>query len=466
MNPKSFHKMSYIEQLDNLLDRCISIKPTNDLCTKLQLIELTYGIHEAAQTFTDQFQQVVARPTMDLLSRENYDDCRQRIDDCISSFTLPAFHDSNSKEFCGQMVDWFVPDRNDGTSLERAEKMGYIVTTLMSKEFSQAEEWTGIMKKALHELDESIEKVADLADKQWTKSQYELLMEDLETKYGSVNCANGKNATKAYNKWKRRTIGEHDEYPDLLSALVKELLTSGAIIVDESHSGLSYRNKKSELSHYIAIEDITDDLLKSFATLCKISGHKDGRFQFKSHTLGKYFFQYRGSLSADTLKSFFRFKRMCQLAYADMDKANATAEEQSPNKTDPAKEESGSRRQFTSEEVQKSGIVKYADMVLDLLDKKKTLEPRIYWYCIYHVLCEKGWVKKNITAFCAGMKDLFGVQLDRSAMNAEKKTYENLRVEDWCEAEERLKRKKAFGLQFKAELEACLDRKLKAALNG
>ncbi len=460
--------MGEIESVDCLLQRCYCIKGQNEFLTKMHVMELMGQIHRMVEMFKFQIEQLVVRPIMNISTRKYYDDCRRRIADCISCITIQPTHTATLDGNKQSVADWFTFNWEDETGQERAGHMKLVVDTLLSDRFNSVQSWACAVKKALGELLTCVERIANLVDTQWTKQQYELLMDDLEMNYANALSPNGESAQDFYDRWKRSVYEEQDEYPDLISTLVKMLLKTGFIIVDDCHSGYSYKKKKEELSFYVACEETTVEWQKKFAMLCKIAGHKDQRFLFRKSTLGRYVFQHRSLLTDDDLKVFFFFKQVCLLAYADMDMANNTvaANTTEPLKTPDAEKGNQASRQFTSEEVLKSGIVKYADMVLELLEKKRTLEPRIYWYCIYHVLCEKGWIKKNITAFCTGMKELFGVGLDRSAMNAEKKTYEKFRVEEWNEAEERLKRKKAFALQFRAELESCLDRKLKAALNG
>ncbi len=114
---------------------------------------------------------------------------------------------------------------------------------------------------------------------------------------------------------------------------------------------------------------------------------------------------------------------------------------------------------FSDEEVQRSGIAPvHACPVLAIMDRMKEGAPKVYWFGFYCVLLEKGWIKENITDFCYKMNALFGIGLDRSALNKEK-TDITTDVRKWPETGSCATEKKNFALRFMTYVDFYLDYK-------
>ena len=114
---------------------------------------------------------------------------------------------------------------------------------------------------------------------------------------------------------------------------------------------------------------------------------------------------------------------------------------------------------FNDEEVRASGIaLVHARPVLAIMDRMKEDAPKIYWFGFYCVLLEKGWIKENITDFCYRMNALFGIGLDRSALNKEK-TDIKTDIREWPETGSCATEKKNFALRFMAYVDFYLDYK-------
>ena len=114
---------------------------------------------------------------------------------------------------------------------------------------------------------------------------------------------------------------------------------------------------------------------------------------------------------------------------------------------------------FSKEEQKQSGIKKHADIVLAVMDSMKTGIPKAYWFCFYCVLLEKGWIRKNVSAFCTNMNALFGVDLESRGFNKAISMH-GLDIKTWSEEDKRLKQKKGFGLKFRTELESVINQRM------
>ena len=313
-----------IETINSLVEKYCNVSGLNEVSCRMQNMGLLADVLSVNEVLKSQIALLAERPVMSVSSRERYDDCRRRIAYCINDSVRKKSSLPDPANFGSRLAESVFPYRESELEQEEAEKMEQAADHLAYGWFGRSSAISGAVDESLEDLSGYIAQIADLAETPWTKRQYELLMGELEREYADAPSTNGESARDFYGRWKRTVYDEQDEFPDLISILVKDLLNSAFIIVDDSHSGFSYKKTNKELAFYVGGEETTVEWQKKFATLCKIAGYQDRRFLFRESTLGRYIYQHRSSLSEDAIKSFFFFMQVCQFAYADMDNASAT----------------------------------------------------------------------------------------------------------------------------------------------
>ena len=313
-----------IETINSLVEKYCNVSGLNEISCRMQNIGLLADVLSVNEVLKSQIALLAEKPVMSVSSREHYDDCRRRISSCIYDSVRKKSFLPDPANFGSRLAESVFPDRESELDQEEAEKMEQAADHLAYGWFGRSSAIGCAVNESLEDLSGYIAQIADLADTPWTKRQYELLMGDLEKEYADALSPNGESSRDFYGRWKRSIYDEQDEFPDLISILVRDLLNSAFIIVDDSHSGFSYKKTNGELAFYVGGEETSVEWQKKFATLCKIAGYQDRRFLFRESTLGRYIFQHRSLLSEAAIRSFFFFMQVCQFAYADMDRANAT----------------------------------------------------------------------------------------------------------------------------------------------
>lgn len=188
-----------------------------------------------------------------------------------------------------------------------------------------------IMKDAIREgffdlANEIIEIHEKLTANDWSDELLENMHDNLEKRYVCNGIfGNGKSEyEKYYIKWKDDE-DELDEgkYNILIYNELKKLLSTNFCIIIEGHEN---RKKANELSKNMGREyvDYGDEEIEVFEMkyffLMKIIKYEGKRYVFTNKKkIAKHIFTNRKALSENDIKAFFRFKKMCELVYADLD---------------------------------------------------------------------------------------------------------------------------------------------------
>ena len=165
-----------------------------------------------------------------------------------------------------------------------------------------------------------------LSANKWSDELLENMYDNLEKRSVSYGIfGNGKSEYEEYfNKWKEDE-DELDEgkYNILIYNELKKLLSTKFCIIIEGHEN---RKKANELSKNLGREyvDYGDEEIEVFEMkyffLMKIIKYEGTRYVFANKKkIAKHIFTNRKALSENDIKSFFRFKIMCELVYADLD---------------------------------------------------------------------------------------------------------------------------------------------------
>lgn len=106
-----------------------------------------------------------------------------------------------------------------------------------------------------------------------------------------------------------------------------------------------------------------------------------------------------------------------------------------------------------------------ADIVLALIDRMQREDiPKAHWIVFYCELVRRGWIEDNLAAFCKSMKALFDVNLDHRALSRNMKNLGD-DINQWPEEDDRQRKKKAFGQDFRKLVEAYIEYKRNSILS-
>lgn len=160
----------------------------------------------------------------------------------------------------------------------------------------------------------------------WSDELLENLYDNLEKRYVSYRIfGKGKSEFEEdFNKWKDDEDElDEDKYNILIYNELKKLLSTKFSRIIEGHEN---RKKANELSKNIGKEyvDYGDEEIEVFEMkyffLMKIIKYEGKRYVFTNKKkIAKHIFSNRKALSENDIKAFFRFKKMCELVYADLD---------------------------------------------------------------------------------------------------------------------------------------------------
>lgn len=163
-----------------------------------------------------------------------------------------------------------------------------------------------------------------LSANKWSDELLENMYDNLEKRSVSYGIfGNGKSEYEEYfNKWKEDE-DELDEnnYRILIYYELHKLLSTDFCIINTGHED---RVRARELSknigeEYVVYENKEEAEMKYFF-LMKIIKYEGTRYVFANKKkIAKHIFTNRKALSENDIKSFFRFKIMCELVYADLD---------------------------------------------------------------------------------------------------------------------------------------------------
>lgn len=158
----------------------------------------------------------------------------------------------------------------------------------------------------------------------WSDELLEDMCDNLEKSYVCYRIfGKGKSEEEEdFNKWKQDEDElDEEKYNLLIYNELKKLLSTNFCIIIEGHEN---RKKANELSKYIGKEYVVYDDMEAYEMkyyfLMKIIKLEKNRYVFSNKKkIANYVFMHRKELSEYDIKSFFRFKKMCELVYADLD---------------------------------------------------------------------------------------------------------------------------------------------------
>ena len=163
-----------------------------------------------------------------------------------------------------------------------------------------------------------------LSANKWSDELLENMYDNLEKRSVSYGIfGNGKSEYEEYfNKWKEDE-DELDEnnYRILIYYELHKLLSTDFCIINTGHEN---RVRARELSKNIGEEYVDyknkEEAEMKYFFLMKIIKYEGTRYVFANKKkIAKHIFTNRKALSENDIKSFFRFKIMCELVYADLD---------------------------------------------------------------------------------------------------------------------------------------------------
>ena len=304
-----------------IIERCESLDGGNMLSMKLQLLDLLLLIQKAVKELQARIELLQDRPLMDLLSKPQYEECRQKVEELSQRFKVSLTAGISTIDYNKYVVDYLFPGSKIDSNRENADKIRLVINTLESNVFDSVILWEEGVKNGLHELAESLERMSVLSEKQWNTEEYVRLVDDLTKKHLSRLSSVTIRAYELFNRWKEGSYGDPEEDQALVASHLKRLLDSDFIIIEEEHLTRSYRRHLETLYSYIPEEECAEDYRRKFYFLNKWMEHKEGRFSFcKDAVLGKYIFLHRETLRNEDIEAFFLFKKICMLVYEDKDK--------------------------------------------------------------------------------------------------------------------------------------------------
>ena len=265
-------------------------------------------------------------------------------------------------------------------------------------------------------------------------------------------------AADDYQAWHDRLITHnihHESLTGYVNDAIVRLLDAGVLDGFEPNAT---RAQQAQYKKDIDLDNFSTKqksrLQKGFCCLREVYEPLAGTYAANEANAGRLVFKLRKE--PEKLQHLFTFEHTLDLVGTAIDKLQAATHIGSVlDDIDFSK----LTCRFNDEEVRASGIaLVHARPVLAIMDRMKEDAPKIYWFGFYCVLLEKGWIKENITDFCYRMNALFGIGLDRSALNKEK-TDIKTDIREWPETGSCATEKKNFALRFMAYVDFYLDYK-------
>ena len=193
---------------------------------------------------------------------------------------------------------------------------------------------------------------------------------------------------------------------------------------------------------------------KAYACFREVYDYRDGEYVIDEVKAGKLVFKIRKD--PDKVEAFFWFVQTMALVSAEID---ALHDRQRVESVCDGVDFRDLRSRFSEAQVKASGIRNHADIVLALIDRMQGEDiPKAHWIVFYCELVRRGWIEGNLAAFCKSMKALFGVNLDHRALSRNMKNLGD-DINLWPEEDDRQRKKKAFGQDFRNLVEAYIDKK-------
>ncbi len=199
---------------------------------------------------------------------------------------------------------------------------------------------------------------------------------------------------------------------------------------------------------------------KAYACFREVFDYRDGEYVIDKVKAGKLVFKIRKD--PDKVKAFFWFVQTLALIDADIDALHGRQRVES---VCDGVDFCDLRSRFSEAQVKASGIRNHADIVLALIDWMQGEDiPKAHWIVFYCELVRRGWIEDNLAAFCKSMKALFDINLDHRALSRNMKNLGD-DIDLWPEEDDRQRKKKAFGLDFRKLVEAYIEYKRNSILS-
>lgn len=199
---------------------------------------------------------------------------------------------------------------------------------------------------------------------------------------------------------------------------------------------------------------------KAYACFREVFDYRDGEYVIDKVKAGKLVFKIRKD--PDKVKAFFWFVQTMALIDADIDEIHGRQRVES---VCDGVDFCDLRSRFSEAQVKASGIKNHADIVLALIDRMQREDiPKSHWIVFYCELVRRGWIGDNLAAFCKSMKAIFGVNLDHRALSRNMKNLGD-DIDLWPEEDDRQRKKKAFGQDFRKLVEAYIKYKRHSILS-
>ena len=199
---------------------------------------------------------------------------------------------------------------------------------------------------------------------------------------------------------------------------------------------------------------------KAYACFREVYDYRDGEYMIDEVKAGRLVFKIRKD--PDKVEAFFRFGLTLGLICGDIDELHGRRRVES---VCDGVDFSSLHSRFSEEQAKASGIKNHADIVLALIDRMQREDiPKAHWIVFYCELVRRGWIEDNLAAFCKSMKALFDVNLDHRALSRNMKNLGD-DINQWPEEDDRQRKKKAFGQDFRKLVEAYIEYKRNSILS-
>ena len=307
---------------------------------------------------------------------------------------------------------------------------------------------------SLREIDRAINEKHDSA-------YYKRIFQDQRLHYQE---AIGQEVVGDYSAWKDQHLDDDIEEEALREHRVKAMeRLFQAKVFDGIEDGAG-RKKKEAYRREVSFDECDCPkparFYKAYACFREVYDYRDGEYVIDEVKAGKLVFKIRKD--PDKVKAFFWFVQTMALVSAEID---ALHDRQRVESVCDGVDFRDLRSRFSEAQVKASGIRNHADIVLALIDRMQGEDiPKAHWIVFYCELVRRGWIEDNLAAFCKSMKALFDVNLDHRALSRNMKNLGD-DINQWPEEDDRQRKKKAFGQDFRKLVEAYIEYKRNSILS-
>ena len=307
---------------------------------------------------------------------------------------------------------------------------------------------------ALREIDRAINEKHDSA-------YYKRIFQDQRLHYQE---AIGQEVVGDYSAWKDQHLDDDIEEEVLREHRVKAMeRLFQAKVFDGIEDGAG-RKKKEAYRREVSFDECDCPkparFYKAYACFREGFDYRDGEYMIDEVRAGRLVFKIRKD--PDKVEAFFRFGLTLGLICGDIDALHGRRRVES---VCDGVDFSSLHSRFSEEQAKASGIKNHADIVLALIDRMQGEDiPKAHWIVFYCELVRRGWIEGNLAAFCKSMKALFDVNLDHRALSRNMKNLGD-DINLWPEEDDRQRKKKAFGQDFRKMVEAYIEYKRNSILS-